>query len=251
MSARPVLAAFHFLTTLPLPGGHQLRDEDWGRATAWYPLVGLALGAILAGLDWALRRLWPPGVAAALLLAAWVALSGALHLDGLVDCCDALFAAVDRPRRLEILRDVHIGAFGLVGGALLLLTKYAALTALPGGLRPSALLLIPTLGRWTMTAALLRYPYARSGPGLGQKAQTGAGTGQLLIASASALLTTALAAALGLGWAALALPLLTIALAWPTARWMQSRLGGLTGDTYGALCELVETAGLLALSVRL
>ncbi len=247
---RAVLAAFHFLTTLPLPGGHRLRDEDWGRATAWYPLVGLALGAILAGLDWLLRRLWPDGVAAALLLAAWVALSGALHLDGFVDCCDALFAPVDRQRRLAILRDLHVGAFGLVGGVLLLLTKYAALTALPGGFRLPALLLAPTLGRWTMTAALLRYPYARKEGGLGQKARTGVGKGQPIIATGTALSVTALAAALGLGRTALIPPVVTIAVAWPTARWMQARLGGLTGDTYGALCELVEAAILLALSVR-
>ncbi len=140
----PFLAALRFLTVLPVPGAHRLDDADgsaapstslttgWGRATAWYPVVGLVLGAILVGLDWGLRWLFPGGVAAALLLLAWVTLTGALHLDGFIDCCDGLLAPVPRERRLEILRDVHAGAFGIVGVALLLLTKYAALVALPG-----------------------------------------------------------------------------------------------------------------------
>lgn len=243
-----LLAAFRFLTTLPVPGAHQLDDGDWGRATAWYPAVGLALGAILAGLDWGLLWLWPDVVAATLLLVAWVALTGALHLDGFVDCCDALLAPVPPGRRLEILRDVHTGAFGLVGLTLLLLTKLTALVTLPKGVHLPALLLIPTLGRWGMTGAVLLYPYARQGSGLGQKAKTGAGSRQLVIASTTVLLVTALCWRLGLGWVAPMLLIVASLTIFLSAQWIQSRLGGLTGDGYGAICELVETTGLLALA---
>jgi adenosylcobinamide-GDP ribazoletransferase len=251
-----LLAAFRFLTTLPIPGAHRLEDGDLGRATAWYPAVGLVLGGILAVLDgstpltagWGLRRLWPDLVAAAVLLVAWVAMTGALHLDGFVDCCDALLAPVPPERRLEILRDVHTGAFGLVGLSLLLLTKITALAALPEGIRLPALLLVPTLGRWGMTAAVLLYPYARSGPGLGQRAKTGAGPRQLTIATVTALLVTALCWGLGLGWVALMLLILAALTLLLSARWIQSRIGGLTGDGYGAICELIEVAALLALA---
>jgi adenosylcobinamide-GDP ribazoletransferase len=249
---RAFLAALQFLTILPVPGIHLVRDADWGRTTAWYPAVGLLLGAILAGLDWGLRWLLPGSVAAALLLVAWVALSGALHLDGFVDCCDALLAPVSRERCLEILRDVHAGAFGITGVVLLLLTKYTALAALDGpdsagGIRLPALLLIPALARWLMSGAVQLTPYARSGPGLGQKARTGAGRTQLAIATATALLATGLAGWTGLGWAALGLLVVMALTGLVLAAWIRSRLGGLTGDAYGAICELTETAGLIAL----
>ncbi len=243
---RAFLAALQFLTTLPLPGHHQIQETDWGRATAWYAGVGLLLGALLVGLDWGLRWLLPTGVATALLLVAWVALSGALHLDGFVDCCDALLVPVSRERRLEILRDVHAGTFGIVGVSLLLLTKYTALLALPVSIRPAVLLLVPTLGRWGMTLAVLLYPYARQGPGLGQRAKMGAGRLQLAIATATVLLVTGVGGWLGLGWIAPALLGLTTLLVLAVAGWTQAKLGGLTGDVYGAICELGETAALLA-----
>jgi adenosylcobinamide-GDP ribazoletransferase len=252
---RSFLAALRFLTILPVPGAHHLEGDapaslasGWGRATAWYPAVGLVLGAILAGLGWGLGWLFPQGVAAALLLVAWVVLTGGLHLDGFIDCCDALLAPVPRERRLEILRDVHAGAFGIAGVVLLLLVKYAALAVLPGEVRLPALLLIPALARWCMTGAVLLYPYARSGPGLGQKAKTGAGRPQLVVATATALLACGLAGLAGLGWTALGLLLLTALAGYLVARWIRSRIGGLTGDAYGAICELAEGTGLLALA---
>jgi adenosylcobinamide-GDP ribazoletransferase len=251
---RSFLVALRFLTILPVPGAHHLEGDapaslasGWGRATAWYPAVGLVLGAILAGLDWGLSRLFPPGVATALLLVAWVVLTGGLHLDGFIDCCDGLLTPVPRERRLEILRDVHAGAFGLVGVVLLLLVKYAALAALPGEVRLPALLLIPALARWCMTGAVLLYPYARSGAGLGQRAKTGAGRPQLVVATATALLACVLAGLAGLGWAAVALLVLTSLTGYMVAQWIRSRIGGLTGDAYGAICELAEMFSLLAL----
>jgi cobalamin 5'-phosphate synthase/cobalamin synthase len=242
-----VLAAFRFLTILPVPGGHATSDADWGRATAWYPLVGLVLGIILACLDWILVQIWPNTVSSALLLAAWVGLTGALHLDGFVDCCDALVPAASRDRRLEILRDVHVGAFGVVGAVLLLLLKYAALAAIAGAGRLPALLLVPTLGRWVMTGAVLLFPYARSGPGLGQKARIGAGPGQLAVATVMAILATGLAWWLGMGWVAVLLASWSVATGAGIGWLMSSRLGGLSGDTYGAICEGVEVINLLAL----
>jgi adenosylcobinamide-GDP ribazoletransferase len=245
---RALFAAIGFLTVLPVPGSRQPAGEDWGRAVGWYPAAGLLLGALLAGLDWLLRQVWPVGVASTLSLAAWVALTGALHLDGLVDCCDALLAPVSPEHRLEILRDVHAGTFGLVGAILLLLIKGAALVALPGPARPAALLLVPAVARWAMSGAVVLAPYARPGPGLGRLARTGAGARELALATATALLTVALAWPLGLGWAAALVPLLVALAAVLLAAWIRRRIPGLTGDAYGAVCETGEAAGLLALA---
>jgi adenosylcobinamide-GDP ribazoletransferase len=210
--------------------------------------VGLVLGALLAGLGLGLRWMLPGGVVSALLLVAWVALTGALHLDGFVDCCDAMLAPVSRERRLEILRDVHAGAFGIVGVVLLLLVKYIALATLPAAIQLPALLLIPALGRWGMTGAVVLFPYARSGPGLGRKAKAGAGYRQLAVATVTVLAAAGLAWWLGLGWIVLVLLILAALAVLALSGWAQSRLGGLTGDVYGAICELVETTSLLALT---
>ena len=251
---RPLLAAFRFLTILPVPGDHDLPAADWAAGTAWYPLVGLVLGAILATLAWALAWLWPGAVVAALVLVAWVLLTGALHLDGFVDCCDALFASVAPERRLEILHDLHTGAFGVAGVALLLLTKYAALASLaapailaePAGWLP--LILIPTTARGGMTATIVLYPYARSEPGLGARAKSGAGAMQLATATTITLAVTAAIWWAGLHWGALVIVVVIAATMLLAAQWICSRIGGLTGDAYGALCELGEAAGLLAAS---
>lgn len=228
-------AALAFLTVLPVgwPEGRQP-----GAAFAWFPLVGLLIGAALAGLaliDW---RAAPVG--AFVLLLAWVALTGGLHLDGLGDACDGLLAAVDRARRLEIMKDPRAGSWAVVGVGLLLIGKFAAVGALP----PHLLIAPPVLGRWAMVIAAYAYPYARSS-GLGGHFRAGLGRAQVIAASITAtLIVLALAAVDGRALVALvAAPVTLIA----GAAFAMQRLGGLTGDIYGALCELVELACLLAL----
>jgi cobalamin 5'-phosphate synthase/cobalamin synthase len=206
------------------------------------------MGAILAGLDWVFQRLWPNSVSSVLLIVAWVGLTGALHLDGFVDCCDALLVPASKQRRLEILRDVHVGAFGVVGVVLLLLTKYAALAAVIGVSRLLVLLVVPTLGRWAMTGAVLLFPYARSGSGLGQKAKAEAGRWQLFVATATAILVSGLAWWFELGWVVVLLVVLTVVSAAGLGWWIASKIGGLTGDAYGAICETVEVINLLAVA---
>ncbi len=232
-----LLDALHFLTRLPLPR-RETTLEGVGQAAWAFPVVGMLIGLLLTGAAWLLGLVLPPLPLAALVLACWVAVTGALHLDGWVDCCDALFAARPPEDRLEILRDVHVGAFGVVGGVVLLLVKFVALASLPAGW--PALFLSPTLGRWAMVYAIVRYPYARP-QGLGTVLKERTGLRGLLVATAVALV----AVAVGRVWAGL----MAFAVAWGLtvlfSRWVLGRLPGLTGDVYGALCELVETAVLL------
>src|SRR6185437_15031792 len=160
--------AVEFLTVLPVRharAGETVAAEppDMARALLWFPLVGALLGLALVGLDWALSFIFPLGIRAVALLAFDALVTGLLHLDGFVDCCDALLGTRTVGRRLEILRDSRVGAYGALGGALLLLAKFAALTALVSGpVRVLALLAAPILGRWGMVYAVTRYPYARA-----------------------------------------------------------------------------------------
>ncbi|MCX7680431.1 MAG: adenosylcobinamide-GDP ribazoletransferase [Anaerolineae bacterium] len=238
---RSFLVALHFLTRLPLPP-QEVSLEEVGRSAWAFPAVGALIGLLLAGADWLSDSLFPPALRAAFLLVLWVAVTGALHLDGFVDCCDALLAARPPEARLEILRDTHVGAFGVVGAVILLLVKYAALSTCLSTETWAALLLAPTLGRWAMVYAMARYPAARP-TGIGRTVREFAGGRALWRATMLALpvlLARPLAglAAFGLAW------LFTVLF----ARWVQRRIPGFTGDVYGALCECVEVVVLLTLA---
>lgn len=237
------LLALQFLTAIPVRVSLEVTPRLMARAMVWFPVVGLMLGAILALVDVGLRVVFPPVVGAVLLLAVWVGLTGALHLDGFLDCCDGLLVAKPPEKRLEILRDTRVGAFAVVGGICLLLLKFAALLELPADCRMAALLVIPALSRAAMVYAAHAYPYARTGPGLGQLFREGLTWRQVIVAAATAVA----AAGLALGVVGLALALcvwlLTVVIAW----WVQRRIPGLTGDVYGAVNELTEVGALLCL----
>jgi len=240
------LRAVGLLTTLPvrLPA-----DDDAlpGRTMAFYPLVGALIGGLLAGLAWLLGQSGLDARAsllpAALALAAWAGITGALHLDGWADCCDALFVPVSRERRLEIMKDPRLGGFGAAGLILLLLVKLAALQGVMAGVHAlPALIAIPALARWAAVIAARAYPSARPG-GMGDYFRRGLGRRELMIATAIAAL--AAAPLLWRGpflWAAAGLALLAM------ASLARARLGGLTGDVYGAIIELAETAALVAIA---
>ena len=249
-TVRAVILAFRFLTVVPWGGNGDVTPSTMGRSTAFFPLVGALLGAVLGVLAWGMRWGFPPAVVAALVLAAWVVLTGALHLDGFLDACDGLFGGHTPDARLHIMRDERVGAFALAGGVLLLLTKYTALAALlPPTLDPVpafraylVLILPPTLGRFAMTLAVVAFPYARA-EGLGRWMKDHAAGNEVLVAVTFSLLV----AALILGIAGMLLVAVAAAVTWLGARFVMARIPGLTGDVYGALCELVEVTVLLFL----
>jgi adenosylcobinamide-GDP ribazoletransferase len=228
-----LLGAFAFLTILPV---HTTPINPPGRIFAYFPLVGLLIGAAVMAV--ASISFLPRDVTAFLALVAWVGLTGGLHLDGFGDSCDGLLATITPERRLEIMKDPRAGAYAVVGLVLLLLGKWVALREVT----PLLLVLPPVMGRWAMVLATYWYPYARDS-GTGAYFRDGLGRMQVLLATVTALLMPVIA-----GW-----PVLLIAVIAPltvliVGRWAASRLGGgLTGDVYGALCELTELVCLMAL----
>ena len=232
-----LLTAFQFLTTFPAIIRRAFTAKELGRAVGYFPLVGLALGGILYGIEFGLSLIFPAQLVAVIILAAWLLLTRALHFDGFLDTCDGLFGGFTPERRLEIMRDSRVGAFGAAGGGLLLLAKYATILSLP---HLSGLLLAPVLGRWAISIAIFAYPYARE-KGLGRDMKNNVRWSQVIQASMIAVL----AAWLFAGWTGMLALLLAGAVLWFGAGFILRRIPGLTGDSYGALCELTELITLL------
>lgn len=234
---RNLRLAIGFLTVLPFAPS---QSGPMGPARAYFPLVGLVLGGILAGLDLAARQVLPLPAVGALLVAALLALTRAIHTEGFLDTCDGVLGGRDREARLEILRDSRVGAFAVVGGASLLLLKWTLVMGIPDAERISLLVLFPCLSRWGMVATMGVFPYVRS-QGIGTAFQVAASWRQLVLA----LATAALAGWLLLGIAGILLLGCTTVVALGLGWWFKRLLGGMTGDTYGATNEVGEVVVLL------
>lgn len=240
----PFWIALQFLSSLPIRLPGMPTPQELGRSLLFYPLVGLLFGAILWALNWLLLGT-PLLLHAALLLTAWVLLSGALHLDGLADSADAWLGGFgDRERTLTIMKDPRSGPIAVVTLVLVLLLKFAALLALIEQQHSVFLIIVPLIGRSAMLGLFLTTPYVRAG-GLGQALADHlprvAGQ-QVLAASAVACV---LIAGLGGVWA---LVLAAVVFVW-LRQVMLRRLGGTTGDTAGAMLELLEMAVLVGLAL--
>ncbi|HOW74643.1 MAG TPA: adenosylcobinamide-GDP ribazoletransferase [Candidatus Competibacteraceae bacterium] len=243
---RAFVLALQLLTRLPIPSlTTPPQPRELGLSVLFFPGVGLLIGALLAGalLAGMHTALWliDPGVLAALVLMVWVLLTGGLHLDGLADTADAWIGGQgDRERTMAIMKDPRSGPIAIVVIVLLLLTKFAALQVLLAGDAVLVLLLAPVLGRTVIVLLLITTPYVRP-DGLGSPYATylprwSCSVLVLLIAVATAALLE------GLGGILLAV--LTINFI-GLRHSLMTRLGGVTGDTLGAVCELTEMVALL------
>jgi adenosylcobinamide-GDP ribazoletransferase len=225
------LAAFQFLTLLPIKRNFTM--EQIGRATAYFPIVGLVIGLILAGINYALSLILPSAMVNVLLIASLAILSGALHLDGLADTLDGMAGHRTAEARLDIMRDSRIGGFGAIGVALFLLVEYVTLNAIPENVKLYTLILAPMLSRWAMVNAIFVYPYARPS-GLGRVFKDNVKWWQFGIATVvSLILAVVLFKVAGVVIMAGAWVIVTI-----LAIYLKRQLKGLTGDTYGALNEV-------------
>ena len=238
-----LISAAMLLTRLPVRGA----PSDPAARGAWaWPLVGLAVGlpAGLAGMAVAAANL-PGGLAAATALAVSIALTGALHEDGLADCCDGFWGGADRARRLEIMRDSRIGTYGVLALVLSVLARWVLLElALAQGNLLGAAVVAGVVSRAPMAVLARALPNARGqglSHGVGRPSARAAGIG--IAAGLLTLLTQGIAhAALGV--------LLAAAAAASVAAIARRKVGGQTGDVLGAAQQLTEIAVLAALVAR-
>ena len=239
-----LLNAILFLTILPLPTKREVTEAHLARATACFPLVGMLLGGALFLSARLAASLWSPPMVNALVLILWGLLTGGLHLDGLADTVDGLCGGATREEKLAIMRDSRVGVFGAATLFGLLLLKFSLLGELGGAAYGDALVLAPTLGRWAMVCAIFFLPPARAG-GMGHLFKKHCDWRELAFATATALGCAILL--LGPWGSAVfgGLGLAVAVMAWALTR----ALGGLTGDTYGALCEVGEVLTLVIISL--
>jgi len=235
--------AIAFLTILPVRLPAELPTEGLKRSGAFFSLAGWLIGGFLVGCAWLF--LWgnlPPLVSAVLLVAMGAWLTRGLHLDGLADLLDGLGGGQTPERRLAIMKDSAIGAFGVIGLVLLLGLKIACLAALvatEGEPLFFALLAVPATARWAMTTLACGTQYPRE-IGTGHAFVGKVGLGEL---SMGGLLLTPL---IWWNWSA---GLIILGAAMLPALWLRFKatkaLGGVTGDVLGASCELGEACGWL------
>jgi adenosylcobinamide-GDP ribazoletransferase len=243
---KALLAALRFLTVLPIPGGWGTAEADLARSVPWFTVVGLLLGAVAAAVACGLSAFAPPMPAAALLVVVLLSFSGCLHLDGLADTADGFLSSRLRERVLEIMRDSRTGAMGVIAIVCVLLVKFASLASLPPNLLWPAALLMPVAGRMAIVIQMALLPYARPG-GLanvfyGRRPRWSA----IVAAAVLAALAYAVLESRGLVvWAA------CVAATLAFAAYAYRKLGGATGDTFGAVCEIVEVVPALVLALGL
>jgi adenosylcobinamide-GDP ribazoletransferase len=228
--------AFQFLTILPWPKPEVRRPEDLGGSMVFYPMVGAALGCCMLGVYLAGAEVLPDGVLRPALVVLLVILTGGLHLDGLADVCDGFYAGQTKADVLRIMKDPHVGTMAVVGIISVLLMKVVVLSHLPMAVLYSALLIFPAISRGGMVWGMRMAPYARPEGG------TGATFFRTLrgrhVWTASALLGAW--ALLVAGWPAVILLMLAAGATKIFVGYCDRRIGGMTGDTLGALNELLE-----------
>jgi adenosylcobinamide-GDP ribazoletransferase len=231
--------ALRYLTIAPIPAGAHVEPTTLGRAAAWFPLIGLALGLVVAGAEWVIGALFPPLLDALLTVTLWKLLTGGLHLDGLADCLDGLVGR-DASDRLRIMRDSRIGAFGAIGLILFLLLEVAAISELSPETRWRTLLAAPALARAMPPLVGWFFPSATP---LGQGAmfRSGLTRARVLVA----LVLGAAVALAALGVIGLVVSVLGVTAAVGLGWFFTRRLGGVTGDVLGATIEVAELIGLL------
>jgi len=241
---KALLAAMRFLTIVPIPGDWGTAEEDLARSVPWFPVIGLLLGAIAAAVAWGMSLVAPSMLTAAILVVVLLSFSGCLHTDGLADTADGLLSSRPRERILEIMKDSHTGAMGVIAIVCVLLLKFASLASLPAERLWPAVLLTPLAGRCMIVVNMALLPYARPN-----------GLANIFYRRPTrwaAIWAVALLAAVAwcvLGSRGLIVCAVCVAVTLALSAYVYRKIGGATGDTFGAVCEIIEIVPALTLAL--
>jgi len=241
---RPFIIALQFLTRLPTPSLRDIQEREFGASMVYYPWVGLLLGIIFALTILFATKFLPHSVSAVILLILWVFVTGGLHLDGLADSADAWVGGYgDREKTLRIMKDPACGPIAVAVVVLTLLLKYSALLELISAGALTAIIAAPIVARASTLLLFLTTDYVRvAGLGSAIKKYLPQRTAYLHLALSFSLV-------LYLTWGkGITLLLIVLIIYYGLRRLMINRLGGTTGDTAGAMIEIIEAVSLVALT---
>jgi len=238
-----ILTAFRFLTIIPIPRFGKPTLEEFGKSMAFFPLVGFAIGAILALIAGGLEGHASCFLLATVLVVFWGWITGALHLEGFVDAADGFSASSDKDKILAVMKDVHCGAKGVVATVFLVVLKIALIYDICAGGRWASLMVIPALGRWAMVCVASTCPYGGKTEGLGLAFTKDAGIYELSISTATVLI---IGCAL-LKWKFFLLMLFPVIFSLLAIFYLRKKFNGVTGDILGALNEVAEVIGLASI----
>lgn len=238
------LLALQFLTKVPVTIHRPVEEKDLARAMAYFPAVGLLLGIIAATIHALLSYALPAASSVFVTITFLIIVTGNLHGDGLMDSADGLFSGRPREGMLEIMKDSRVGSHGVIAGSLGLLAKYVFISQLPQAAQGLAFILAPALGRWAQVYGATLYPYARKGGGTGGFTQY-VGIREMVWASLTILVVLILL----LGWQGSFLAGGVLVTTAGLAYYISGKIGGMTGDTLGAMSEWAEVLTLLILLI--
>ncbi|BBH19967.1 adenosylcobinamide-GDP ribazoletransferase [Paenibacillus baekrokdamisoli] len=248
-------AAFQLITRIPIPVMIPFVPQVLARSVIYYPVVGTIVGGFAAAAGWLLFGHLPAMPSAVIVLMLWAALSGALHLDGLMDTADGVLSHRSRDRMLEIMKDSRVGAMGVIVAVILLLFKFSLLASLLEGESwlGAALQIIAACGwsRLWLVWAMIIWPFARTGEGMASMFAEVRVRHAIAATLLQVVLIFGVGLAFGSSWSSIMSLMLiqagvTLVIGGIISHWLYRKLGGLTGDTYGALNELIESALLFA-----
>ncbi|MGI6114163.1 MAG: adenosylcobinamide-GDP ribazoletransferase [Mahellales bacterium] len=239
------LLMVQLMTRIPIPVSFDIKEDDFSRGIVFFPVVGLTVGAVAALAYWVVDGLFlsvPIAVIAALIAQALV--TGAMHLDGLGDTFDGLFCNKDRDTMLQVMKDSRLGSNGLLAIVFALLLKLFMLWELGPGSLPVVLITMTMAGRWGIITACCTFTGVKGRKrGLGDLCLEGTGTAQLVWGG----LLTLILMALFLKALAVVIVMIILVFALLAAKLIERRLGGMTGDTLGAVNEICEIVFLFTL----